>query len=66
MELAFAQRFHRLLPENVIIAPVPHHHCAATVLPLGNNAFELLVFDWMIFHFYGQVFLTSLPRESFR
>ena len=66
MKLAFPQRFHRLLAVNVVIAAVPHHHRAAAILPLGNNAFEVFVFDRMIFHFYGKMFLTSLPRKSFR
>ena len=66
MKLAFLKRFHRLFTVNAVIPTVPYHHCAAAVLSLWNNAFELLIFDWMIFHFYCQVFLTSLPREPFR
>src|SRR5207248_11071828 len=45
--------------------PVPNHHCAAAILPLRNNAFEVLVFDRMIFHFHGEMFFASLPRKSF-
>ena len=66
MKLAFAERFQRLLTVNVVGPAVPNHHCAAAVLAFRNDAFEVLVFDRMIFHFHGEMFFASVPGQPFR
>src|SRR5262249_39101093 len=65
MELSLVQGFKRLLAVNVIFAPVPKHHRSTPVLTLGNDSLERAIFDWMIFHFDGEMFLTFGPWQSF-
>ena len=49
----------------MVVAAIPHHHCAAAILALWDDAFEVFVFDRVIFNFYGKMFFTSLPRKPF-
>ena len=66
MKLSFLQRLYRLLAINMIIAAVPYHHRTAAVLSLGDDAFEIFVFHWVIFDFDGEMFFAALPGKSFR
>ena len=66
MELAFAQRFHRLLAVDIIVAAVPNHHRPAAVLPLWDYPLERGVLDRMILHLDGEVFFALHPGQTFR
>ncbi len=66
MQFPIPQGFQRLLAIDEIFSAVPHHHRAAAVLSLRNDALELHVIDGVIFNFHGEMFFTLLPGESFR
>src|SRR5580700_2162276 len=44
---------------------VPHHYGAASVLPLGDDAFESSIIQGMILNSHGQPFDRWIKRGSF-
>ena len=44
---------------------IPYNHFAAAVLAFWDRAFELAVFEWMIFDLHRQAFIAGIERRTF-
>ncbi len=70
VELKLKIAFRKLLfdaerPLGRIRALIPNDHFAAAVFAFGDGAFEISIFEWMIFDLHRKALVAGIQRRAF-